>query len=238
MSNEASFSVAGYVATQPSYRLTKTGVPTLTMRLAWTPRRYDRANDQWADEPSCFVSVQCYRRVAENARFSLYKGDPVVVSGTLRIRDYDAKDGSRRTNVDITAATIGHDLTRGVTAFRRLRPPAERESDQLAGRHAGQAEGDPGDSERDDVDPADLDLADLDGDFADPGDADPRDADHGDADHGDADHGDMDRGDMDRGEVGPGQVSPAGGGQFAGSGAAERTGAGAEPAGDHVLARL
>lgn len=199
MSNEANFSVAGYVATQPAYRLTKTGVPTLTMRLAWTPRRYDRANDQWADEPSCFVSVQCYRRVAENARFSLYKGDPVVVSGTLRIRDYDAKDGSRRTNVDITAATIGHDLTRGVTAFRRLRPPTERESDQLAGRLAGQAEGDPGDSEHDDVDPADLEPADLDADYADP-------ADHGDPDHGDPDHGDAGPGEAS----GPGQLQAAG----------------------------
>jgi single-strand DNA-binding protein len=143
MSNEATFSVAGYVATRPEYRHTKTGVPTLTMRLAWTPRRLDRATNQWADEPSCFVSVQCFRRVAENARFSLDKGDPVVVSGTLRIRDYDAKDGSRRTNVDIIAASIGHDLSRGVTAFRRLRPPSERDAeDQLAAGPAGRDLGD------------------------------------------------------------------------------------------------
>jgi single-strand DNA-binding protein len=223
MSNEASFSVAGYVATQPVYRLTKSGVPTLSMRLAWTPRRYDRASEQWADEPSCFVTVQCYRRVAENARFSLYKGDPVVVSGTLRIRDYDAKDGSRRTNIDITAATIGHDLTRGVTAFRRLRPPTEREADLLAARPAGPAEGDPGDSERDDVDPADLDPADPDGDYADPSDADHggldrSDADHGDAGQGDTGDGDADHGDDDSGEAGAADADQAVAGQLQAAG--------------------
>jgi single-strand DNA-binding protein len=170
MSNEASFSVAGYVATRPEYRLTKTGVPTLTMRLAWTPRRLDRATNQWADEPSCFVSVQCFRRVAENARFSLDKGDPVVVSGTLRIRDYDAKDGSKRTNVDITAASIGHDLSRGVSAFRRLRPPSERDAeDQLAGGQDGRDLGGGADE-----DPA---RTGPDADDVDPGDADPREVD-------------------------------------------------------------
>jgi single-strand DNA-binding protein len=121
MANEAFFSVAGYIATEPLPGVTHSGVPTLSMRLAWTPRRLDKNTGEWADEPSCFATVKCFRKVAENARMSLHKGEPVVVSGTLRIREYDAKEGGRRTTVDVIANSIGHDLTRGVASFSRLR---------------------------------------------------------------------------------------------------------------------
>jgi single-strand DNA-binding protein len=131
MSNEAMFSVAGYIATQPLPGRTRSGVPTLSMRLAWTPRRLDRATGDWADEPSSFASVRCFRKLAENGSACLRKGDPVVVSGTMRIREYDAKDGSKRTNVDVTATSIGHDLSRGVASFNKLRPQTEPTGDEF-----------------------------------------------------------------------------------------------------------
>ena len=160
MPNEANFTVAGFIATKPFYSATKTGVPTLTMRLAWTPRRIDRATGEWTDEPTCFVSVKCFGKTAENGRFSLDKGDPVLVTGTLRMHDYEAKDGSRRTNVDITAVSIGHDLSRGVTAFRRLRPPNERAAeDQLADSTPDEAM--PADGGLPDSETADMELAEM-----------------------------------------------------------------------------
>jgi single-strand DNA-binding protein len=125
MANESNFSVAGYVATEPFRGATPSGVATLSMRLAWTPRRLDRDTGLWIDEPSSFANVKCFRRLAENAQLSLRKGDPVVVRGSLRIREYEAKDGSKRTAVDVIASSIGHDLSRGVASFRRLRAPAE-----------------------------------------------------------------------------------------------------------------
>lgn len=125
MLNESNFCVAGYVATVPVPGTTRSGVPTLQMRVAWTPRKRDQGSGGWADEPACFATVKCYRKLAENAFMSVHKGEPVLVTGSLRIRDYDAKDGSRRTNVDVTANSIGHDLTRGVASFRRLPKAAE-----------------------------------------------------------------------------------------------------------------
>jgi single-strand DNA-binding protein len=125
MVNESNFCVAGYVATVPVPGLTLSGVPTLQMRVAWTPRKRDRGTGNWADEPACFATVKCYRKLAENAFMSVHKGEPVLVTGSLRIRDYDAKDGSRRTSVDVTATSIGHDLSRGVASFRRLPKAAE-----------------------------------------------------------------------------------------------------------------
>lgn len=125
MANDSNFSVAGYVATVPVAGTTRSGLPTLEMRVAWTPRKREQGTGNWADEPACFATVKCYRKLAENALMSVHKGEPVLVTGSLRIREYDAKDGSRRTNVDVNATSIGHDLTRGVASFRRLPKAAE-----------------------------------------------------------------------------------------------------------------
>ena len=126
MTNEAIVSVAGYIATEPLPSNSKTGTPMLKMRLAWTPRRLDRETNQWVDQPTCFVWVKCWRRLAENVNFSMNKGDPVVVSGSLTVSEYVNKDGIRRTSVEINATAIGHDLTRGITRFRRQRPGTDR----------------------------------------------------------------------------------------------------------------
>jgi len=119
MPNEAQFTVAGFVATPPNFSATKSGLPTMTMRVAWTPRRVDRTTGEWTDEPTCFVSVKCYGRMAENSKISLEKGDPVLVTGTLRMHDYQSKEGIPRTSVDITATAIGHDLSRGTYVVNR-----------------------------------------------------------------------------------------------------------------------
>jgi single-strand DNA-binding protein len=134
MANESNFCVAGYVATVPLPGTTRSGVPTLQMRVAWTPRKREQGTGNWADEPANFATVKCYRKLAENALMSVHKGEPVLVTGSLRIREYDAKDGSRRTNVDVNATSIGHDLTRGVASFRRL-PKADVPTTEIADDH-------------------------------------------------------------------------------------------------------
>jgi single-strand DNA-binding protein len=116
MANEAAFSVTGYVATQPKSGYTKNGTRTLYMRVGWTPRRIDKRTGDWADQPTSFVSVTCYRKVAENAAACLRRGDPVVVKGTLQVREYG---DDKRVTVDVFAESIGHDLSRGVTIFKK-----------------------------------------------------------------------------------------------------------------------
>jgi single-strand DNA-binding protein len=121
MTNEATVSVAGYIATNPALSTSRNGTSMVKMRLAWTPRRLDRDTSQWVDQPTCFAWVKCWRKLAENVYFSMNKGDPIVVSGTLTISEYE-KDGSPRTSVEISASAIGHDLSRGITGFRKKRP--------------------------------------------------------------------------------------------------------------------
>jgi len=142
MVNEATFSVSGYVATQPKGGWTRDGTRTVFMRLGWTPRRIDKTTGEWTDQPSSFVSVICYRKVAENAALCLRRGDPVVVKGSLRVREYGEENGPKRTTVEVIADTIGHDLSRGITIFKRSTEQLEKtaaERDQEMAAAARQA---------------------------------------------------------------------------------------------------
>jgi single-strand DNA-binding protein len=125
MVNEASFSVAGYVATEPKVGWTKDGTRTLFMRLGWTPRRMDKTTGNWVDQASSFVSVICYRKVAENAAACLRRGDPVMVKGNLRVREF-GDESPKRIAVEVIADTIGHDLSRGVTFFKKSTEQLEK----------------------------------------------------------------------------------------------------------------
>jgi single-strand DNA-binding protein len=121
---EAHISLTGYVATQPMTRLVKTGVTNVSMRVAWTPRRQDRASGEWIDGNTSYATVICWRKLATNAAVCLRKGDPVTVHGRLSVREFEDKEGRPRTSVEIDATSVGHDLARGVASFQRPRRPA------------------------------------------------------------------------------------------------------------------
>ncbi|HEY2549460.1 MAG TPA: single-stranded DNA-binding protein [Streptosporangiaceae bacterium] len=132
MINDAHISLAGYVATQPTRRATSTGVPSVTMRVAWTPRWMDRATGEWTDGQTSYVSVLCWRKLAENAAVCLRKGDPVVVRGRLSVRPYEDRQGMQRTAVEVDAFSVGHDLSHGVAQFQRVRPATGKTADEHA----------------------------------------------------------------------------------------------------------
>lgn len=117
--NEAHFSVTGYVATQPKMGVLRNNTPTLSFRFGWTPRVVNRETGEWTDQQSSFVSVTCYRKVAENAGRCLRRGDPVVLNGTLRVREWTDRAGTRRNSVEVTAESLGHDLYRGTSLFSK-----------------------------------------------------------------------------------------------------------------------
>ncbi|WP_051468566.1 single-stranded DNA-binding protein [Actinomadura oligospora] len=116
--NEAQITVIGWVADTPQFLITANGTPYLSMRLACTPRRFDRTTGQWADVETMFLTVNCWRGLAENINSSEFaRGHPVIVTGRLRIRQYE-RDGQWRYCAEIEATTLGHDLTRGTADFR------------------------------------------------------------------------------------------------------------------------
>jgi single-strand DNA-binding protein len=130
MFNGATVTLAGYVATEPSYRTINDKTPIVSMRVAWTTRFIDRETGEWRDGKTSFANVNCWRKLAGNVAPSLRKGQAIVLTGRLEVRDYDDKEGRRRISVDIDADTIGHDLSRGVAHFQRtLRSPGDGTAD-------------------------------------------------------------------------------------------------------------
>jgi single-strand DNA-binding protein len=110
------------VASNPAYTTVNDTTPKVAMRVAWTARHQDRVTGEWRDGNTSFATVNCWRKLASSTVMSLRKGQPVVVSGRLLIREWEDKEGKRRTAVDIDADTVGHDLNRGVAHFQRVRP--------------------------------------------------------------------------------------------------------------------
>ena len=122
--NEAQVVLAGYVAREPKYRKTHNGYSYTSLRVGYTPRRMDRDSGEWSDGGTSFVTVFCWRGLAENVATCVRKGDPVLVKGKLQVRPYTDKDGAKRVAVEVEASSMGHDLNRGVAMFQRAHRPA------------------------------------------------------------------------------------------------------------------
>jgi len=112
------------------------------MRVAWTERRRDRVTGEWVDGNTSYVTVICWRKLGANVSLCVRKGDPIVVKGKLSVRNYEDKKGVPRTAVEVEASSVGHDLSRGVASFQRVRPP----TGMTASEHAAMLEagGQPG----------------------------------------------------------------------------------------------
>ncbi|WP_395104072.1 single-stranded DNA-binding protein [Actinomadura sp. SCN-SB] len=116
--NEANVTVVGWLAAEPFFTITANGTPFLSVRVGVTPRRFDRGLGQWQDGETMFLTVNCWRGLADNVNASeLKRGQPVIVTGRLRVRQYE-RDGQWRFSAEIEATTLGHDLTRGTAHFR------------------------------------------------------------------------------------------------------------------------
>lgn len=129
--NDVTITVTGFLAAEPQFIVTDSGTSLSSLRIGSTPRRYERESGQWKDEDTMYLTVNCWRRLADNLQGSdLKRGDPLIVTGRLRIRDYE-KDGQRLYSAVIEAHTVGHDLSRGTARFQRtLRGAASLDADR------------------------------------------------------------------------------------------------------------
>ncbi|RAY11823.1 single-stranded DNA-binding protein [Actinomadura craniellae] len=135
--NDAHITVIGWLAEDPHYTMTTNGTPFLSLRVGCTPRRFDRQTGRWQDQTPMFLTVNCWRNLADNVNASeLRRGQPVVVTGRLRIREY-VKDGQFRFSPEVEATTLGHDMTRGSAHFRPVqRGGAMTDDDRLEAQQA------------------------------------------------------------------------------------------------------
>jgi len=113
-----SITLTGLVATAPRHIVTSEGLPITSFRLASTQRRFDRSKERWIDGDTNWYTITAFRQLAINSAGSVGKGDRIVVTGRLRIREWE--NGERAgTNIDVEADAVGHDLSWGTSVFSR-----------------------------------------------------------------------------------------------------------------------
>ena len=104
--------LTGLVATPPNPITTGDGLSITSFRLASNQRRYDRAQQKWVDGVTNWYTVTTFRQLAVNVAASVQKGQRVVVTGRLKVRDWSTDD-KKGTSIELDADALGHDLTWG-----------------------------------------------------------------------------------------------------------------------------
>jgi single-strand DNA-binding protein len=144
MSQGGYVTLVGFVAQDPNIRTTATGKLLTKVRVGTTPRYRDKATGEWRDAETSYYNVSCWSRLADHVRASLHKGDPVIVKGRFRTSTFEDKNGQLRTSIEITADTVGHDLSRGPANYIRPRPHRVNSEDgQATGESADEFTEDP-----------------------------------------------------------------------------------------------
>lgn len=102
--------VVGNLTADPELRFTTNGVPVASFTVASTPRRWDSQSGSYVDGDPLFMNCNIWRQPAENVANSLRKGDRVVVTGNLRQRRYQTREGENRTVMELQVDEVGASL--------------------------------------------------------------------------------------------------------------------------------
>jgi single-strand DNA-binding protein len=107
---DTQITIIGNLVDDPQLRYTPTGQAVANFRVASTPRFLDRQTNEWKDGDSLFLTCNVWRQAAENVAESLQRGMRVIVSGRLRQRSYETKEGEKRTVYEIEVDEVGPSL--------------------------------------------------------------------------------------------------------------------------------
>jgi len=102
--------VVGNLVADPELRFTSTGQPVASFRIASTPRTRDAASGEWKDGDSLFLTCNVWRQAAENVAESLQRGMRVIVTGRLKQRNYETREGEKRTVYEVEVDDVGPSL--------------------------------------------------------------------------------------------------------------------------------
>ena len=122
--NDIITTVIGNAVTDVSLRVTSSGTSVASFRIASNSRRFDKSTNSWIDQEPSYLSITAWSQLAENVALSVHKGQALVVTGKLKVRQWQDADKSG-TNVEIDATSIGHDLNRGTSEFTKVKRVSE-----------------------------------------------------------------------------------------------------------------
>jgi single-strand DNA-binding protein len=104
---DTQITIAGNLVDDPELRYTPTGQAVANFRVASTPRFLDKATNEWKDGDSLFLTCNVWRQAAENVAESLQRGMRVIVTGRLKQRSYETREGEKRTVYEIEVDDVG-----------------------------------------------------------------------------------------------------------------------------------
>ena len=110
MAGETPITVVGNLTADPELRFTPSGAAVANFTVASTPRTFDRQTNEWKDGEALFLNCSVWRQAAENAAESLVRGMRVIVSGRLKARSYETREGEKRTVFEIDVDEVGPSL--------------------------------------------------------------------------------------------------------------------------------
>ncbi|NVN49364.1 Single-stranded DNA-binding protein [Mycolicibacterium hippocampi] len=102
--------VIGNLTADPELRFTPSGAAVANFTVASTPRMFDRQTNEWKDGEALFLRCNIWREAAENVAESLVRGSRVIVSGRLKQRSFETREGEKRTVVELEVDEIGPSL--------------------------------------------------------------------------------------------------------------------------------
>lgn len=135
MANETTITLVGNVVREVELKFTPSGHAVANFTVASTPRTFDKNTNEWRDGDPLFILCDIWRQPAENVAATLTKGMRVIVTGALRVRQYDRDDGSKGTSVEMTVDEVGPSLRYATaTVTRTPSGGGQQQSTQPAGK--------------------------------------------------------------------------------------------------------
>lgn len=127
MAGETVITVVGNLTGDPELRFTPAGAAVANFTIASTPRMFDRQTNEWRDGDPLFLRCSIWREAAENVAESLTKGMRVIAQGELVQRQFETREGEKRSVVELKVTEIAPSLkyaTAQVTRANRQQQPS------------------------------------------------------------------------------------------------------------------
>jgi single-strand DNA-binding protein len=120
MAGDTTITVIGNLTDDPELRFTPSGAAVAKFRVASTPRFMDKASGEWKDGDPLFLACTVWRQAAEHVAESLQRGARVIVSGRLRQRSYETREGEKRTVIELEVDEIGPSLRYATAKVQKM----------------------------------------------------------------------------------------------------------------------
>ena len=137
MASDTTITVVGNLTADPELRFTPSGAAVANFTVASTPRTFDRQSNEWKDGDPLFLPCSIWRQAAEHVAESLTKGTRVIVTGRLKQRSYDDREGNKRTIYEVEVEEVGPSLLRATAVVTRATSGAQPGRQPAARQPAG-----------------------------------------------------------------------------------------------------